>query len=384
MRIICCMNYISKKYHDWHVVWLAAVNRYIIFKPLAFDVFEKLANNSNIEEIAEWFSGKHDYDKTEAITFVHEINQRLQNLLETDFEQYDSRKFENLHENRDASLSPFQICNYEIFNKNFHFSYADKRMMDLIHPSIAHLQIESSDNNTNQFQLYYRKNAFVLKIIQQKEICWPIKSPEYFKGSVSMQLLNVIYEKTDDYWMGVFHASAVARNEGGVLISAPSGYGKSTLTALLIANGFKLLSDDFVPLSLQSKEIHSFPGAVSIKRDAGKTLIPYFPEIKDLETYSDSFTGKEVKYLSAPSSQKPEMTKVKAIIFPEYNPEINFEWKKVDNISVLNNLIEESWIAPSESAVNAFLNWYFEVPCYRLRYNNNLKAIDTIKSLFDE
>lgn len=73
-------------------------------------------------------------------------------------------------------------------------------------------------------------------------------------------------QKEEDKWLGVFHASAVSNGEKAVLFLGDSGNGKSTSLALLQANGFTCLADDFVPVDAEKRAVYSFPAAISIKR----------------------------------------------------------------------------------------------------------------------
>jgi hypothetical protein len=254
-------------------------------------------------------------------------------------------------------------------------------MEDMIHQGIAHLQTSPAQKDKIQFHLIEEKKDLILVVNKNKIFRWPVNQSEFFKGSVSLQLLNAVYNKTDEQWLGAFHAAAVTKDNNAVLISASSGCGKSTLSALLAAHGFNLISDDLVPISLKEQNLYSFPLAVSVKEGAVKTLLPYFPELKDIQSQLNTSTGKEVAYLIPPNAGKPVIAKIKAIVFPVYNPAIDFEWEKVDNISVINNLLTESWIADNEIAAKTFLDWYFEIPCYRIQYNNNEKAIEKISRL---
>ena len=56
--------------------------------------------------------------------------------------------------------------------------------------------------------------------------------------------------------MGVFHASAVNYNDENILILGDSGNGKSTSLALLQAQGFQCIADDFVPIDQAQMCIH--------------------------------------------------------------------------------------------------------------------------------
>jgi hypothetical protein len=149
-----------------------------------------------------------------------------------------------------------------------------------------------------------------------------------------------------------------------------------------MANGLTLISDDLVPISRKHQHIFSFPAGISVKPGAIEMLSAYFPELKNAKTRLNTSTGKEITYITPVSEVVPETAKVKAILFPEFNKNVDFEWGKVDNISVLNDFITESWIAGDENSVSTFLDWFFQLPCYRLRYSSSEMAVQKIQELF--
>jgi hypothetical protein len=64
----------------------------------------------------------------------------------------------------------------------------------------------------------------------------------------------------------VLHSAAVGMPAGGtVLIAAPSGGGKSTLTAALVRRGCLFLSDEFVPIEPHSLRPLAYPRALGLK-----------------------------------------------------------------------------------------------------------------------
>jgi len=61
------------------------------------------------------------------------------------------------------------------------------------------------------------------------------------------------------------HAAALAAPDGGtILVPAPSGGGKSTLTAALLGLGYTLLSDDHLPLERRTLLPLAFPRAIGL------------------------------------------------------------------------------------------------------------------------
>ena len=62
----------------------------------------------------------------------------------------------------------------------------------------------------------------------------------------------------------VLHGSCVSLNEKAVVVIGPKGFGKSSLTAALLENGCKFVSDDITAISLDTK-LHVVPGIPVIK-----------------------------------------------------------------------------------------------------------------------
>jgi hypothetical protein len=61
------------------------------------------------------------------------------------------------------------------------------------------------------------------------------------------------------------HAGAVSIDGAGVLLPAPPGHGKSTLTCGLVLHGFDLLSDEAALLRLDEPVIDPFPRPISLE-----------------------------------------------------------------------------------------------------------------------
>jgi hypothetical protein len=70
----------------------------------------------------------------------------------------------------------------------------------------------------------------------------------------------------------VFHAGAVQRDGAIVVIAAPSGHGKSTLTAALVQRGFGYLSDEVVAIDPELLDVLPYPKPFDLDRDAAALL----------------------------------------------------------------------------------------------------------------
>ena len=69
-------------------------------------------------------------------------------------------------------------------------------------------------------------------------------------------------ERNDLYFL---HAAVAAVGNRAVVVSAPSGTGKSTLAFALLDDGFDYLSDELAPIDVQNRTVYPFPHALCLK-----------------------------------------------------------------------------------------------------------------------
>jgi hypothetical protein len=184
--------------------------------------------------------------------------------------------------------------------------------------------------------------------------------------------------------MGVAHASAISNGREAVLFLAPSGGGKSTIAALMLANGYNILSDDFVPVSLNEPEIYSFPAGMSVKESSIPHLKEYFPELSNLSITERSGLSKSGVYLPFPGKSTGEKNaKAIAAVFVKYDKSVVCRLKKHPNHEFMEQFLQESWIAYNPIAAGRFMEWFFKLEVYTLSYSDNKKAVAAIKRIYN-
>jgi len=75
------------------------------------------------------------------------------------------------------------------------------------------------------------------------------------------------------------HAGAVSWKDKGLIISAPCGFGKTTLIVELVRRGFLFLSDELAPIHRLSHLIEPFPRSIGLRTEGNKQRIVDINEI---------------------------------------------------------------------------------------------------------
>ena len=199
-----------------------------------------------------------------------------------------------------------------------------------------------------------------------------------------MELIQKIHQKEEKEWMGVFHASAVSNGKKSVLFLGDSGNGKSTSLALLQANGFTCLADDFVPIDIYNKEVYSFPASISIKKKSLETLLPLYPELENSAEYNFKRLNKVVRYLKPNNSDFLSHLPCKDLVFIKYKKNSDLKFDKIAKIEAFQQLVPDSWLSPIKENAEIFLDWFASLNCYQITYSENKKMIATVAKIFKD
>ncbi|MCK5137736.1 MAG: hypothetical protein KAR19_18265 [Bacteroidales bacterium] len=133
------------------------------------------------------------------------------------------------------------------------------------------------DRSCHQFQLFRRADSLYLRTNEILIGKWSLSEEHLFMGKVFLELLNKAYHKEENDWMAVMHGSAISDGKHSIILTGDSGKGRSTTLAVILANGFIFMSDDFVPIESVTGEVYQFPTAISDKRAQWKRFNQYSP-----------------------------------------------------------------------------------------------------------
>ena len=373
------MNYLERTVGQKKIVWLEESNRYLLVELPAYDVIKMIGEGLTRDETVSHCRKSYRLPKSKAAQFVDEIL----HLIEIQ-ESKPNIKPQSFDHSIPIPEKLSSRKNYLIKGIYYSVEYQTEQSEFLIHPKIAHLEVVANHFADHQFQVYQDKGSTLLIVDGTVIGQWDPENTNYFTGKFSMELLNLIYRKHEKDWMGVFHASAICKGNQSVLFLGGSGSGKSTISALLMANGYDLLADDFVPLDGSSSEVFFFPASISVKKNALDYLIPLYPQLASAKEFDYKGLDKTVRYLTplCHFENRSSSYPCKALVFVKYKKDSGLTIQKMAQDAAFQLLVPDSWVSPIPENASRFLDWFLKIPCFQLTYSDNELMLGTIDKLF--
>jgi hypothetical protein len=375
------LQFLKKKIGLSYLIWLQKGNKYLLLEEPAWFVLNKLAKNEAPLAIASVGARRYGNPLEECLSFVENIQSTIEQINQPAPLQNDWG--DTMPGLIDYSFNPYSIQKYRFGNMLIQFSYESALFESYLHPLISHLETSETEDNIPFFELFEFDNQIVFRRNGKIKGAWGYDETHLVKGLIFMNLVNVMFDKSDDFWLMTVHASAVTNGKETILISASPGSGKSTMAAMLQKQGYALVSDDFVPVDKYDFRAWPFPIAMSVKEGAVDLLSSIYPGLEQKPIHPIT-SEKSVRYLFPEKSGQtiPKANPVKAFIFIQYNASVAFEWEKLDKVSAVKQLLDQSWISPSEGTARILLDQISRWSFYRLTYSDNQKALARIEKLF--
>jgi hypothetical protein len=367
------------RFGDVWAVWFKKSRSFLLMQEPAFDILQLVLEGKNIASVRKTFRRKYSHSETETNVFVDEIIQYINQFNSSKNNIRVSKKKEAKNEPEPGYFKFSKM--YRIGKTVLKIDYHDEWMQHLIHPSFMHLETTGQLVQKHHIRCFSTNKLLVLthndKIIE----AFDPDSVEYYKGAVSQLIYSIIYNKPFSGWMCTLHASGVHLNNKAFVFSAAAGSGKSTVSAILKANGLDYISDDFIAAA-PNGNVFPFPASISVKDGSFAVLSKYYPELGE-KVLEKAATGKMVRYLPVNnySSAIKKGIPVHGFVFVEYQKESSFGINQVSKKEAIQLLLKETWVNPKTEFVRAFFDWIEKTNFYRMTYSDNDKMISTIKGL---
>ena len=363
---------------DKTITWFDTNNEYIVLENTTADILKRLNKGVSIPEIAAVLSKKLAVPLDKTIDLILELEKKF-------FTKNTSKNSEidNVHKDIKRPKNFEFVKYYKVNNSVFKVSYLSEKELSFVHPKFAHLVIDETKGFLNEFEVFINHNFIFLYVNNIFIGSWENQEIHFFQGKFSMEFIQKIHQKEEDEWLGVFHASAISNGKKSMLFLGDSGNGKSTSLALLQANGFTCLADDFVPMDANKQEVYSFPAAISIKKNSLETLLPTYPELATTAEYNFKRLNKIVRYLKPNNDDFFAHLPCNDLVFIKYKKNAELSCKEISKIDAFQQLVPDSWLSPKKENAQIFLNWFKKLNCYQLTYSNNEKMIETVTKIFN-
>ncbi len=370
---------VIQDFSNAHAVWFKRSGSFLLLEEPAFFVLQQILEEKKTAVIKKVCRKKYDSSESDIDTFVDEIIQYTRTLNSKQSGDQVSKK-------KEAKLEPvpenFSFISYYKFGKTIiRIDYQDGWLLHLVHPSFSHLETGEQSVSKHHIRCYRSGNLFVVSCNHKITEAFNFDMVEYYKGAISQLIYSIIYKKSFTGWMCTLHASGVYYNNNAIIFSAAAGSGKSTVSAILKANGLDYISDDFVAATPDG-HVYPFPASMSVKDGAFSVLSKYYPELGG-KVPEKASTGKMVRYLPVNNFSENMLNgiRVSGFISVSYQAGSGFSITDVSKKEALQFLLKETWVNPKPAFVKAFFEWVEKTPFYRMTYSDNEKMVSGIKSL---
>ena len=183
----------------------------------------------------------------------------------------------------------------------------------------------------------------------------------------------------------ILHAAVIEKNGHVVIMPAPPGSGKSTLTAGLVSRGWRLLSDELAMLSLDSENVIPLPRPVSLKNESIDIMKEYAPGSVLGPIAHDTSKG-AVAHMKAPRNsvmRGNEPAAPRWVIFPKYQANQKAVLEPMNKAQAFMDLAENAFNYQilRQRAFEKLGGLIDDCQVYRFAYNNLDDALDVFNRL---
>lgn len=181
----------------------------------------------------------------------------------------------------------------------------------------------------------------------------------------------------------VIHAAVVERQGAAVLLPAPPGSGKSTLSAALSLRGWRLLSDELALYDPATNQVYGMARPINLKNRSIDVLRAFEPSVVMTDPVRDTSKGK-VALLRPPAAavrRAREPAIARYIVFPRFSPDAPAELVDMSKARACMAIAEQSfnYDVLGRSGFDAVTGLVDRCSCHAFSYG----ALDQALGIFD-
>ena len=214
------------------------------------------------------------------------------------------------------------------------------------------------------------------------------EQPEATGQGLENALTNVLHTLIDlacqaEERLLVIHGAGLRLTDDcGLLLIAPGGSGKTTLATALNAQGYGLLSDDVVPVTMTGKLL-GLRTPICLKSGSWPIVTPYRPDLGSTECLVRY--GQTVRYLPPLGNSNSGSIPLGLLLFPCYQPGSVPHCKALSPEEAFQYIIEAEAVIRNltQAKLDALANWVSSVPAYALSYPDLDSALALVQQQVD-
>ena len=278
-----------------------------------------------------------------------------------------------------AALAFVATRRYRLLSTRFAVRFSSDAQMAQLHPVLAHLEVADQPDV-----------VFDLIAVGDRTILYCDNKPQD-ACDTNDALVPIAYGviwmtalRRHDFFLNI-HAGVLRTPVGCVLLPAPQGSGKSTLTAALVQSGFEYFSDE-VALLDNDLLVAPFPQAICVKEGGIAALDAVWPGATKLALHRRP-DGKRVGYLAPPADRLPapdDRETVRALIFPRYAASTRTSCVEVPKAAALARLFGQCTVLEGRldaGSVGRLVDWMKGVTCRELIYGVTSDAVEAVNEV---
>ncbi len=275
-----------------------------------------------------------------------------------------------------SSITSSRLLTLSIFDHVVQVSCQNRAIFDLLANGYgsmlrqdgtrASLEYAVNENNERGEYCIVRAGCPPLLAIDDGELIF------LFEKDLTIELQRL---RGDLYFV---HAAALEFAGNGILLVAPSGQGKSTMTWGLLHHGFRYLSDELAPLNLRTMKVAPYPHALCLKREPPGT----YPLPAQILRTSRTF---HVPTPMLPNQTLSQPVPVTAMFFLEYSPkdQTGATLQSISKGEAATRLFAQALnpLAHTEDGLPAAIAIACKAACYKLRSADLRSSCDLVSDL---